>query len=62
MKIKDYLDWKNLSVANAAGEIKISRQWLSAIVYDHAYPSRALATRIRQWSNDNISETELLIP
>lgn len=60
MILKDYLQRNNITVAQAAAELNVSRQHIYDLAGGDAYPSRKLAMRIEAWSRGELTKEGLL--
>jgi len=59
MKLKEYLEWKQIPKGAAAKEIKISRQYLYEILRERMIPGRELAQRIVKWTGNSVTFQDL---
>jgi len=62
MKLKTYIkEVRNITITEAAQELKCSRQWLT-MVCNGEPAGRSLSRRIYTWSDGNVSMAETMIP
>jgi len=59
MKLKEYLEWKQIAKGVAAREIKISRQYLYEILRGRMVPGRDVAQAIVKWTDGYVTFEEL---
>jgi len=59
MKLKEYLEWKQIAKGVAAREIKISRQYLYEILRGRMIPGRKVAQQIVEWTHGYVTFEEL---
>jgi len=62
MNLKEYREFKNISVLQVSKELNISRQHIYDIEKSKSFPSRKLAVKINKWSGGFITQGELLFP
>ena len=58
-KLKEYIEFKKLSMSEAADKIGCSRQYLYAII-DGATVGKKTAKKIEKWSKGFLSASELM--
>ena len=59
MKLKEYLEWKQIAKGVAAKELKISRQYLYEILRGRMIPGRDVAQEIVKWSQGTVTFQDL---
>jgi len=61
MDIKEYRKKHGLSVIQVSKSLEVSRQHITDIEQGRAFPSRKLAKKIIEWSNNEITCDDLLL-
>ena len=59
MELKKYMKLNEISVSQAARELKKSRTWVSLVVNGRKKPGIALIKRIRLWSDEAVTIKDL---
>ena len=60
MKPKAYLKKRGLTIAAAAKELNVTRQWLTNVVNNRVVAGRKLAQRFEKWSGGEVLASEML--
>ena len=60
MKLKDYIEAKDISVAKMARKLGISPTYLAAIVREIRYPSLEMAYKIEEYTKGQVKMQDLV--
>ena len=62
MKLKDFLDKENMTIASAAKKLEVTKQYLWMIIHEKRYPAITLAREIEDFTKGEVKAYDLLDP